>query len=73
MLFHVREESGIEQFEPRAQAEGTDAVVWAIDGRRLRNYLVPRECPRVTYDGGDMPRGPSRCCSQRRRRRALRT
>jgi hypothetical protein len=28
--------------------------VWAIDASRLRNYLVPRECPRVTYyAGGD--------------------
>ena len=27
-------------------------VVWAIDGERLRNYLMPRECPRVTYYAG---------------------
>jgi hypothetical protein len=26
--------------------------VWAIDADRLRNYLVPRECPRVTYYAG---------------------
>jgi hypothetical protein len=52
MLFHVSEESGIEQFEPRAQADGTDPVVWAIDAGRFCNYLVPRECPRVTYYAG---------------------
>jgi hypothetical protein len=23
--------------------------VWAIDDEHLRNYLVPRECPRVTF------------------------
>jgi hypothetical protein len=23
--------------------------VWAIDDEHLRNYLVPRDCPRVTY------------------------
>ena len=27
-------------------------VVWAIDGDRLRNYLLPRDCPRVTYYAG---------------------
>jgi hypothetical protein len=26
-----------------------DPVVWALDDQRLRNYLVPRDCPRVTY------------------------
>jgi hypothetical protein len=49
MLFHVSEEGGIERFEPRGSAGGGDPAVWAIDARRLRNYLVPRECPRVTY------------------------
>lgn len=52
MLFHVSEEAGIERFEPRALEEGGEAVVWAIDAERLRNYLVPRECPRVTYYAG---------------------
>lgn len=52
MLFHVSEESGIEQFEPRAPEGGGGPVVWAIDAARLRNYLLPRECPRVTYYAG---------------------
>jgi hypothetical protein len=26
--------------------------VWAIDAARLRNYLLPRDCPRVTYYAG---------------------
>jgi hypothetical protein len=52
MLFHVSDERGIEQFEPRAPQGGGSAVVWAIDAYRLRNYLVPRECPRVTYYAG---------------------
>ena len=51
-LFHVSEEPGIERFEPRAAAGGGEPVVWAIDTERLRNYLVPRECPRVTYYAG---------------------
>jgi hypothetical protein len=52
MFFHVSENSGIERFEPR-DVEGSDGaserLVWAIDADRLRNYLVPRDCPRVTY------------------------
>jgi len=50
-LFHVSEENGIERFEPRA-ALGGEPLVWAIDDDRLRNYLVPRDCPRVTYYAG---------------------
>ena len=62
MLFHVSEESNIERFEPRASGYADGPVVWAIDGGRLRNYLVPRECPRVTFyagpetTGGDVAR-----------------
>src|SRR5712664_1672547 len=52
MLFHVSETCGIERFEPRSSEGSTDPVVWAIDADRLRNYLVPRECPRVTYYAG---------------------
>ena len=29
-----------------------DPVVWAIDAEHLRNYLLPRDCPRVTYYRG---------------------
>jgi hypothetical protein len=52
MLFHVSEESGIERFEPRPSPYADEAVVWAVDADRLRNYLLPRECPRVTYYAG---------------------
>jgi hypothetical protein len=52
MLFHISEESGIERFEPRASEYAIEPVVWAIDVGRLRNYLLPRECPRVTYYAG---------------------
>jgi len=52
MLFHISEESGIRQFEPRPSQYTRDLVVWAIDADRLHNYLVPRECPRVTYYAG---------------------
>ncbi len=49
MLFHISEESGIERFEPRLSEYVSEPVVWAIDADHLRNYLLPRECPRVTY------------------------
>lgn len=52
MLFHVSEASGIELFEPRPSKYVDDSVVWAIDAHHLRNYLFPRECPRVTYCAG---------------------
>jgi len=52
MLFHVSEQNDIEVFEPRWSKPAEAKVVWAIDGDHLRNYLVPRECPRVTYYAG---------------------
>ena len=52
MLFHVSEESVIDVFEPRPSGYVADPVVWAIDEARLHNYLVPRDCPRVTYYAG---------------------
>ncbi len=52
MLFHVSEESAVERFEPRPSQYTDEPVVWAIDAGHLRNYLVPRDCPRVTYYAG---------------------
>jgi hypothetical protein len=52
MLFHVSEESGIGRFEPRPSQYAGGLVVWAINADRLHNYLLPRECPRVTYYAG---------------------
>ena len=49
MLFHISEEPGIERFVPRPSEYAGEPAVWAIDAEHLRNYLVPRECPRVTY------------------------
>ena len=52
MLFHVSEEPGIDRFDPRPSAIAGKSVVWAIDNERLRNYLLPRDCPRVTFYAG---------------------
>ena len=51
-MFHVSEDAGIERFDPRAPADGGEPVVWAIESARLCNYLLPRDCPRVTFDAG---------------------
>ena len=52
MVYHVSEEPNIEVFEPRPVNGVGEPLVWAIDEARLRNYLVPRECPRVTFYAG---------------------
>jgi hypothetical protein len=52
VLFHVSEEAGIARFEPRLSSTMHVPLVWAIDAERLRNYLLPRDCPRVTYYAG---------------------
>ena len=52
MLFHISEKGDIEEFEPRPSEYAVEPVVWAIDADRLRNYLLPRHCPRVTYYAG---------------------
>jgi hypothetical protein len=52
LLYHVSEEADIARFEPRESGYTDGPVVWAIDGERLRNYLVPRGCPRVTFYAG---------------------
>lgn len=51
MLFHVSEQSGIDVFAPRP-SDPWGSVVWAIDDERLRNDLLPRECPRATFYAG---------------------
>jgi hypothetical protein len=52
-LFHVSEEPGIQLFEPRPSPsffkEIDRDVVFAISGKLLHNYLLPRDCPRVCY------------------------
>jgi uncharacterized protein DUF6886 len=52
MLFHVSEEPGIDRFDPRPSTIAGKSVVWAIDTEHLRNYLLPRDCPRVTFYAG---------------------
>ena len=52
-LYHISDKPGIKRFDPRpapsksAKQEGL--MVWAIDYDHLHNYLLPRDCPRVTF------------------------
>lgn len=49
MIFHVSDKPCIERFDPRLPESGGPPVVWGIDAEHLRNYLLPRDCPRVTF------------------------
>jgi sulfur relay (sulfurtransferase) DsrC/TusE family protein len=52
-LFHISEEPDIKIFQPRPSPQVYDSikgdVVFAISDKMLHNYLLPRDCPRVTY------------------------
>ncbi len=49
MVLHVSEDPDIRRFEPRPSSLIDGLAVWAIEDARLHNYLVPRDCPRVTF------------------------
>lgn len=52
-LFHASEDPNIQLFEPRpAPSPGSGLegeAVWAVSESHLPNYLLPRDCPRVTF------------------------
>jgi len=50
-LYHISDQPAITLFEPREPPSGAGGkpVVWAIDAEHLPNYLLPRDCPRVTF------------------------
>jgi hypothetical protein len=52
VLYHVSQQHDITRFEPRPSEFTSEPVVWAVDEERLRNYLLPRDCPRVTFYAG---------------------
>ncbi len=55
-LFHISDKPGIRVFEPHPSSHcsdnADDVMVWAIDGDHIQNYLLPRDCPRVTFFAG---------------------
>lgn len=52
MLYHFSERPDIVRFEPRTIDGHAEPIVWAIDAARQCNYLLPRDCPRVTFYAG---------------------
>lgn len=56
-LFHISENGNIPLFEPKPSPsffpELKEDVVFAISETLVHNYLVPRDCPRVTYYAGE--------------------
>ena len=52
-LYHISDKPGIKLFDPRPapskSAKQEDLMVWAVDHAHLQNYLLPRNCPRVTF------------------------
>jgi hypothetical protein len=53
-LYHVSDRPGITRFLPRPVRAGhpygkLSPVVWAVEEHLLHNYLLPRDCPRVTF------------------------
>ena len=52
-LYHVSEEPGITEFHPRPSPQKYEGIkgdlVFAVSDEMLHNYLLPRECPRVTF------------------------
>jgi hypothetical protein len=53
MVYHISEDPGITRFEPRMLPTTDRPVVWAVSDDRVRNYLLPRDCPRVTFFAGE--------------------
>ena len=52
-LYHISDKGGIGRFHPQPvtkhHVEKVKEGVWAIEERLLHNYLLPRDCPRVTF------------------------
>lgn len=50
-LYHFSDHADIAVFEPRAAPTDRHQrrVVWAVDAAHQQNYLLPRDCPRVTF------------------------
>lgn len=55
-LFHISEDPDIEVFSPRPSPSWFEQingeVVFAISDQLLHNYLLPRDCPRVSFYAG---------------------
>jgi hypothetical protein len=49
-LYHISETPNIKEFITKPSPRKKDKnLVWAITEDKLHNYLLPRDCPRVTF------------------------
>jgi hypothetical protein len=48
-LYHISETPKITEFIPQPSLRKQKSLVWAISEDKLHNYLLPRDCPRVTF------------------------
>jgi hypothetical protein len=48
LVYHYSEDPTIVEFAPRISRLG-EPLVWAVDAERAPLYLLPRDCPRVTF------------------------
>ena len=52
-LYHVSDRDDIVRFDPRpspsAMLADAGPLIWAVDDAHLVNYMLPRDCPRVTF------------------------
>jgi hypothetical protein len=75
MLLHFSEDPSISVFTPRPakQKDLPDPVVWAVGPRGASNFLLPRECPRITFGVWDRttPEDAARFLSTSTARRVL--
>ncbi len=49
MIYHFSEEPDIAYFKPRFSTPAFGAVVWGVSKAAMYKYLLPRDCPRVTF------------------------
>ena len=49
IIYHFSETPGITYFRPRLATPELGAVVWGISKESMYKYLLPRDCPRVTF------------------------
>ena len=52
-LYHISETPDIKEFVPQPSHRKVKNLVWAISEDKLPNYLLPRDCPRVTFSPKD--------------------
>src|SRR5262245_12729949 len=64
-LFHISDDPKIKIFEPRPAPFYPDMimgkVVFSINNTMLHNYLLPRNCPRVTFYAGAQTTEADKC------------